>query len=78
MRNSHVWTSGVLGKKLALLQKKISKPVENEYVHFNGVVTDDDDASLVGRKLGWSLSSFGAMTKQSVAELHYESSPARK
>ena len=42
----------MLRRKFALLQKKIRKPVENEYDHFSGLVIDDDDASQVGSKAG--------------------------
>ena len=62
-------------RNVARLQKNIRKPVENEYVHFNGLVADDDDASQVGGKAGWSLSSLGITTKQAITELHYESEP---
>ena len=60
---------------LALLQNNCN-PVENEDDDFSDVDADDDDASQVGGKSGWSLSSIEMTTKQISAERHYEGEPS--
>ena len=63
-------------KEGAVLLQEKRKSVVNEDDDFLDVdAVDDDDASQVGDRAGWSLSAVEVAAKQIVAERHYEVKP---